>query len=134
MPSVTAALNKLKDIVEPVYKDGKEALNIKNYTLAIEKFSKVLKTLNEYENTKKLLSQARTAKARKIASRRKNISSGGGGSKGSSAKWNSIISKGIILYRRGKYKQAISIWKRVPKNSEVYSKARRYIKRAKLKM
>ncbi|MDH5717728.1 MAG: tetratricopeptide repeat protein [Spirochaetia bacterium] len=108
------------------YREGKEALAIKNYTLAMEKFNLVEEIMSDYEDTNKLLSEART----KLQTKRKESSK----KTAASSEDNANINRGIFLYRQGKYKEAIDVWNSVPKTSEAYSKAQKYIARAKLKL
>ncbi len=114
------------------YNDGKEAMALKNYKLAIEKFKQVQAIYpGAYENTKDLLKQARAKKAEAAKKRR---ASGGRRTTAASGNDLKLISKGIKLYRQGKYRQAINVWKQVPKRSSAYSKAQKYIARARLKL
>lgn len=126
----------LREKASEPYKEGKEAMALKNYTLAIQKFQEVEKIYNNYEDTEKLLSEARDKLAAQRAAARAAAASGNntGGSAGGSAQHLAIINSGIVAYRQGQYQKAINIWQRVPKSSAHYSKAQKYIARARLKM
>ncbi|MDH5720639.1 MAG: hypothetical protein OEZ13_08480 [Spirochaetia bacterium] len=117
---------KLREIAVKPYKEGQEAMAIKNYTLAIGKFKEVLEIMDDYEDTKKLLSEARDELNKKRSSGAKKTAA--------SEEDEKNINRGIFLYRQGKYKEAIKIWEKVPKTSEAFSKAQKYINRAKLKL
>jgi len=120
----------LREMAQKPYKDGKEALSLKNYSLAIDKFKDVLEIVPDYEDTAKLLSESRD----KLQKAKNEASQGSKSSGVASEKENDIINQGIVLYRQGKYKEAIAIWEEIPKSSGGYSKAQKYIARAKLKL
>jgi len=117
--------NKLKSKAEIPYKETVEAMAIKNYNLAIRKAKTVLAILNPYRDTRDLLKKAVRMKSTSnyVPSNNKNL-----------AKHNGTINRGIVFYRQGKYRQAIGVWRRVPKSSSAYSRAAKYINRARLKM
>ncbi|MCS6983825.1 MAG: tetratricopeptide repeat protein [Leptospiraceae bacterium] len=125
---LSRARKELRNQAAIPYKEGKEALALKNYALAIEHFTKVLELVSDYEDAPKLLEQARQelAKKRQAAAKAQVVSP-------VSESENALINEGIVLYRQGKYKEAIAVWQKIPKNSEAYSKAQRYIARARLK-
>jgi tetratricopeptide (TPR) repeat protein len=111
------------------YLAGKEAMAIKNYVLAIEKFKEVSEYVTNYEDTPDLLNKAIALREEQ---RKDAASSQGGGGAASQADLDNI-NKGIVLYRQGKYAEAIIMWEKVPKTSSAYSKAQKYIARARLK-
>ncbi len=123
------ALDGLRKQAAKPYKEGKEALAIKNYTLAIDKFGKTVSILASYEDAEKLLAEAKEKRALQRAAAAKS-----GQSTTISAKDNEIINQGIVLYRQAKYKEAIAVWEKIPKTSAAYSKAQNYIARARLKL
>ncbi|MES0489621.1 MAG: hypothetical protein ABUK01_06505 [Leptospirales bacterium] len=118
------------------YKDGKEAMALKNYSLAIEKFSEVQELVKDYEETPSLLAQARKKRQAQINQRNESRRTSGSStsSGGSSSGHEKVVSQGIVLYRQGKYKEAIAVWSKVPKSSSSYSAAQKYIARARLKL
>lgn len=120
---------ELRNLAQQPYKEGKEALALKNYNLAIENFTKVLELVPDYEDAPKLLETARQELAKRRMAQAKAQTTTAQASESD----NALINEGIVLYRQGKYKEAIAVWQKIPKNSEAYSKAQRYIARAKLK-
>lgn len=123
------ALEGLRQQASAPYKEGKEAMALKNYALAIDKFNKTLSIYGNYEDTVSLLAEAKTQRSKQKAAAAKS-----GASTTISAKDNEVINEGIVLYRQAKYKEAITIWEKIPKTSPAYSKAQNYIARARLKL
>lgn len=124
---------ELRKAASVPYDEGKEAMALKNYKLAIEKFSATLEILDDYEDTPGLLKEARSEYEKQ--KRAQSAASSAGKTSGSSgASHSALIQQGIVLYRQGKYREAIAVWQRVPKSSSDYSSAQKYIARAKLKL
>ncbi|RME92921.1 MAG: hypothetical protein D6767_02140, partial [Candidatus Hydrogenedentota bacterium] len=121
---------RLREQARKFYESGKEAIALKNWRLAINEFQKAQDLVPNYEDTKDLIRKARKELAAQKARARASASSGGTSSRADIAN----INKGIQLYRQGKYKAAIKVWSKIPKSSAEYSKAQKYIRRAKLKL
>ena len=120
---------KLREKVSRPYQEGKEAMALKNYKLAIERFKYTLEVYEEgYEDSKALLAKARSLRVAQVRTARSTASSG------TTKNDLRIINLGIKLYRQRKYKEAIATWRRISKKSEAYSKVQKYIARAKLKL
>ncbi|MCB1200199.1 MAG: tetratricopeptide repeat protein [Leptospiraceae bacterium] len=133
---------ELRNLASVPFKEGQEAMALKNYVLAIEKFNAAIAIVDDYENVQELIKTAREKqeekKAEQAAAAARAASSSGSGNSGaarsSGSAQDALVNRGIVLYRQGKYKEAISVWNQVPKSSESYSKAQKYIARAKLKL
>ncbi len=123
--------NELKKKAKIPYDEGKEAMALKNYKLALEKFAAAIAIVSDYEDAPELYKQARenNEKQKQVSSSGDSTASSGGG-----ASHQAVVQEGIKLYRQGKYKEAIAVWQRVPKSSSDYSSAQKYIARAKLKL
>ncbi|MDH4262011.1 MAG: tetratricopeptide repeat protein [Spirochaetia bacterium] len=124
-------LEALRRIVNVPYQAGKEAMALKNYIMAIEKFKEVQETMSNYEDTNELLSKA--IELREDQKRAVSTNVNQDVSNEASNADLEAINQGIVLYRQGKYAEAIAVWEKVPKSSGAYSKAQKYIARAKLK-
>ncbi|MDH4199340.1 MAG: tetratricopeptide repeat protein [Spirochaetia bacterium] len=124
-------MDALRRLASAPYQAGKEAMALKNYILAIEKFKEVQDIYQNYEDTTDLLNKAMDAREeQKRAAANSQTEEGGGAA---SSQDLNIINDGIVLYREGKYAEAINMWSKIPKTSGAYSKAQKYINRAKLK-
>ncbi len=128
---ISRSRRELRSQAAVPYKEGKEAMALKNYALAVENFTKVLDLVSDYEDTQDLLQTARQELAKRRAAAANAASSGG--TTAASEADNELINQGIVLYRQGKYQEAIATWQKVPRSSEAYSKAQKYIARARLK-
>jgi|GEM_PF-1954631 len=125
-------MDALRRLANVPYQSGKEALAFKNYILAIEKFKEVQELIPNFEDTEQLMAKAIELREeqKKAASTRNEEEAGGAVTAGADME---MVNQGIVLYRQGKYAEAISVWEKVPRTSGAYSKAQKYIARAKLK-